>query len=1526
MNSDFTQIRGLSTGQRQSFEELVCQLARREPVQVGSVFRRIEGSGGDGGVEAYWLLPDGTKIGCQAKFFTKAGEIDWRQVDKSVEQAIRTHPTLIKYYIAFACDLTGHRGAKGKGQSGWELWDTHKATWRRNWLSPIGCDVEFIPWTASDLRDKLSAPAAEGLRRYWFGDAEFSSSWFGDQVHLATASLDERYHPDDHVDVAIESLFQFITRHEVALQKLRERLTAVKRAPLPDHRLRECKQGLPVSAIEKAEATLAALLSILPEFDIPCWQEWNLARWRSLSIETSSAVGEISRWAWDAESKLSGKENEKDKHEINFIRRDLDKLSSAIESFDNLVTSRYLRAEQDRVALIEGRAGTGKSHLLGRIADLAVQERRPVVLILGQQLRNQPLWEQITKRLGLGDIAPEAFLQALDAAAVTARKRGLIIVDAVNEGAGARLWKPEIVAFLELIKRYSNLACIVTCRSEYVRYILPDGLLEKIQQFELRGFETAEEQMQAAKVYLDKRGISRPSTPWLAPEFINPLFLRSTCVALSREKKSEFPRGLVGTKAIFAFYIQSVGRNLGVDRDGTSELVPATIKSLREIAARMAADRTDYVSLVSATEIASDNFAAFPLPDGQSWRDVLHRNGLLRMDPDPSVPTDDPLAIADDIVRFSFQRFQDHLMAEALLEAVTDIGAALKVDGPLAFVLNKKRLTWEWQGLVEALSIQVPERFNVELVDVLPGGADQWWRVWQIPEAFVESVRWRDKAAFSNRTLELFNHISGTELDQFSVLIELSASVDHPWNAEFLHRNLLRRKLPDRDRLWTETLNNASVEGNDPVGRLIDWCLFGQTRSVDRATQRLSGIALCWLFTSSNRYIRDRATKALTSVLLSRCDLFPEITELFEGVDDIYVLERLFAAAFGACCIDPSHERLESYALATFKAVFAEGSPPLSLLLRDYARGIVELCFIEASLPTDVVIDCCRPPYRSSELRLTGSEADVERIADRAGDKEILHSCNSFMGDFSRYEIEPRVRRFTAVRLSRPQPISRRERFARFEAEVIEIDPARVDAVKRLRDATSLDADIIRILAVDGAKEVDEAEEHRWAEGVLSAEKGLLRLFSSAERRRYHKEAASQLGARAKSVQEDFPVIDMSKAKRWIAKRAYGLGWTKKLFPSDSSHFRGHSRQRPTIERIGKKYQWIALDEFLCQLADNYWLGGGYVGQTKKYDNPLDVGFERDIDPTIIPLTDARDNSQGVRPGWVIGADIVLDAIGELELSSWPFLSDPGTNISNHVRRRDEGGNSWVTLYEDRSTTERYEDGRNVEHGLRLQEVRIVTCIFIPIADRQKLVEYLREMNSLNVSDWNPIEFVDGPFLRETPWRDTWALDSQRREVWGAPNETAISFPVCRYLWESHLDAALPMGARALIPSPWLAKVLSLAVDKDDASIYRDVTGEAAFIGSKLGEDGSSALIDEHLLDRFLVAGNLQCVWLFIGERNAWPGGHNGNAAWRRSEGICWREGGKLVSVNWKKDNANGISTAMLPSADRDKASKDATQ
>ena len=122
----------------------------------------------------------------------------------------------------------------------------------------------------------------------------------------------------------------------------------------------------------------------------------------------------------------------------------------------------------------------------------------------------------------------------------------------------------------------------------------------------------------------------------------------------------------------------------------------------------MAKDRKDYLLRDRAEEIANTQFIPFDAPPDTTWLEVLQRNGLLRFDPDPTAKSTDPLQEPAEVVRFSFQRFQDHLMAEAMLSEIADVKAALENNGELSFIHNGTRIRSEWLGLVDALAIQLP--------------------------------------------------------------------------------------------------------------------------------------------------------------------------------------------------------------------------------------------------------------------------------------------------------------------------------------------------------------------------------------------------------------------------------------------------------------------------------------------------------------------------------------------------------------------------------------------------------------------------------------------------------------------------------------------------------------------------------------------------------------------------------------------------------------------------------------------------
>ena len=90
---DWTNLRTIDGDQRTAFEKLCCQLARDTQPDQGTDFV-VKGSGGDAGVECFWVMENGDELAWQAKFFLSAPTSNqWSQIDDSVKTALDKHPS-----------------------------------------------------------------------------------------------------------------------------------------------------------------------------------------------------------------------------------------------------------------------------------------------------------------------------------------------------------------------------------------------------------------------------------------------------------------------------------------------------------------------------------------------------------------------------------------------------------------------------------------------------------------------------------------------------------------------------------------------------------------------------------------------------------------------------------------------------------------------------------------------------------------------------------------------------------------------------------------------------------------------------------------------------------------------------------------------------------------------------------------------------------------------------------------------------------------------------------------------------------------------------------------------------------------------------------------------------------------------------------------------------------------------------------------------------------------------------------------
>ena len=1527
---DFRKINSFENGQGDSFESLIRVLASREPPKGAKSFQPNDGSGGDGGVEALWICSNGDKVGYQSKFFKALGDQQWKQMDKSVAQALKTHPELTRYVFALPFDPTANRGPKAKGKSGWEKWKDKVEKWKAL-AAESSITIEFELWGATVLTEKLMQVGNGPLRKHWFGADVLEDAWFKCQVESAALKLDDRFNPEDHVEVSIESMFDAIVRGPSALRRLRGAFQGLADNPVPAIEFTTTSVEPDADTLKAAQDGWNELIAVSSSIDLDPARNWDWPQAREI-------LERLQNYTWELVDHINSFNrkglDEGDRDKLEDASRRLRALSNAASALEYLLQDRDWLAEASRCALVFGEAGSGKSHVLGQTASRRVHEGLPTIVVLGQDLANAPFWPQLGGLLGLEGKTAEDILGVLNATGERKRERTLLLFDAINEGAGAAYWMHWMPEIIKELRPYPYIAAVFSCRDVYSKYALPKTLLNALPYFRVRGFVTPDERERAATQYLDNKGISRPNTPWLSPEFSNPLFLKSASEALRDKGETEFPRGLHGISELLALYLDGLSARTGVRSIRADDISTPLRNYVRSIANQMAEDGQDHVTVSMANQFAQDHFGDRQPPEGKTWLDVFIQANLFRRDPPPFSESAGPLDPPSELVRFSFQRFQDFLMADALVERVAAMNAAgsstnacgliqrlrglfrrsgkknehrlpakeFQKSGPLNFIFRDGdscgELRYEYAGLIGALSTIYPEKLGIEFAKTLPDWEKHWDRGLPVQDGFGESFKWRRLDAFTEDTRELLNRLD--EFDSQGLLLEVSMTEKHPFNAEHLHTRLKEFELAERDSHWTRWINWSSGEEFSQVDRIVSWALSSLDRKTDPRHMELASLVLAWSLSSSHMTLRDRATKALTTIFLEQSDVFGFVLAKMHDCNDPYIVERLYAAAFGACCIAPKPDRLKSYSQSVFAKVFADGEPPVALLTRDYALGIIELAESKNALGDNVQIAICRSPFCSDEPMFDLTREQVEEIAKQRGGKKIFYSAAGDWGDYGKYSIPRCVQNFLPSRLTDPKPVSVAEIKERFKREVIDSHLKRVEAMEAYEQASRVP---IRLNFVEKDKDGETKtvfvklntgrDQHE-----VSKDDALSRLetmLDAEEKQRLSDEYLNDGAGHG-----DYRIVSVDHCRLWITKRAYELGWTADLFPNDE-RMTSSSRHENDLERIGKKYQRIALDELQARLADNFWILEGWPKRPHKYCYSHNV-YRRNIEPTILPSESRFPAVEADDVGWITEPKIVLPEVPESELKRWPFTEDPTKSMSNKLRRVDESRKRWLVLYEFNLVEKNYVQSGPDGHRKRYDELRFFYCVFLKKGKTGGFIKHLESVKSLGVSSFQPRDFGGGPFLREAFWRDTWRSEKFAENLSNAPVGCEFAIPVVEYHWEGHLDKTLPDGFSIYMPQKWLADDLSLTMSPNGPQYWAGLDGNIVIQSQRLSEKQTAAVIDEEVLRRYAQEQEVEPVWLMMAERNTWPGGINEESSWRRSMGVIWVDGQDWRQTSWHRD------------------------
>ena len=1004
-NLDFKSLRLWRRSQHQAFEELCYQL--RDPTPTDATL--VKTGNPDGGVEWYVTLPDGTQRGWQAKFTFEIDKL-LRLMEKSLKTVVEKRPECVQLTFCIPFDLPDAPG-NGQRKSARQKFEDRKQSWRNQIPGANRISIEL--WPEGEILERLVGRHNQrGLERFWWGREVFAPDWCRRKVEIAVKAAGRRYSPELHVELptafALDGLALSETwrrRYETLRESVLSAARKVERsagsgATNETQRLCHMLKSLPERIPERIAPRERGALRLLPD----------------LSRECQCAVDA----AWQHETDPGEGNRGTDRqvgHGWNYSRLGirLKELDAALARFDEFLRSPATRAAASGALLVTGQAGQGKTHLFCDAARRAVDENRPAIVIMGGRLSGRSVLPEIAERLGLGRVGSEELIGAMQAAAEASNAPFLLLIDALNEVAEPAAWREELPALLAEIADNPWIALGVSIRSSYRDLALPDGGVPDVEELEHSGF--TERETEAIERFFAAFDLGPPQMPQLAPEFTNPLFLKLYC-----ETVKELGPSYIGdphVTNVFQKYPKLKAGQIAIrlELDLGQRLVENAVDAFVEELVR---EKQDSLARDRSAEIV-DGFA----PWLHSWPNTLLgqllNEGVLAAD-----------RRNGEVVRFTYQRLADYRVASVLLAPfgrVERLRQALEPGGSL-------QVREAPAGWIEALSVLVPERFGVELLD-----ARRWYfkpdAQARFDRAFVQSVTARRPSAVTKRSRKLLRTVerrSGLSAQVLEALLTVAPSPEHPLNADFLHDILKRRPMPERDVAWSiptySAFDDPSVLGGT-LDRLIRWAARGPYPDCATEMIELAALPLVWTFTSPNRRMRDYVTKALVRLLSGSMAALPPLIRRFDGVDDPYVIERLAVVSHGAvlCGGASGPEAAAAAAEEIRRIVFTEAQTP-NIVTRDAVRGVCEWC-LRHGLIDDRTYEEASPPYGSAPPEKPRSTAEeLKRLygGRTCPGEEIERPYFDLFysifqsGDFGRYVIEPMIRYFSDTSLSSKRP------------------------------------------------------------------------------------------------------------------------------------------------------------------------------------------------------------------------------------------------------------------------------------------------------------------------------------------------------------------------------------------------------------------------------------------------------------------------------------------------------------------------
>ena len=974
-------------GIEHKFEDLCRQLFANEYIKDNKLFRFLHSNPSNAGLETDPILDEKTnrRVGFQAKFFKQRPDYD--QIHHSIKVAIENYRGKVDHIILFSNVQISSTTRSTKYKDAVEM------------LARENITIELV--TDTEVLDLVRKYPYLGL--YYFGRHSLSHEWFAKYSDLAFNELGERFNQQFNVDTTVSNQLSLFVEDSRGIEYINNKKAAILNE-INNLFWKQEKYHLYFNTIEETVKKLPDIdrATIMDCFE---WEEKVREATKDCLSELKKEYENLNRGMQEQFEIAFSSSKTEDREKRRKARASYYEYNEKLEQVRQLlnistivgITDDEKKLLSNNVLLIAGAAGTGKTQLLANeTARLIASERYALLLVSGMYCTSDPIHNQIMNNLQL-DYSLVELIDILEAIGEKENQIVPIFVDALNETMETELWRREIPILLDKINSCPMVKLVMTYRFEFEKLLISDGLRQQISEgtllrIEHHGFQ--DNSFQAIREFLNHYSIPFSPLEYFGYEMSNPLFLTLYCKTYNGEE--------VDLPTLYRRVVEQANSKIyyalknEMKQKGYSEIDGFLMPFILELARFFITNHARHISLEELYRL--DYWSHYGFTPATFIRQLVKENVLY-----------DSVYEGKISYHFAYDQMNDYYCAEAIVNMLNDkndVRACLKEQ-----VLGIKEGEVENPGNTDLFvnaCVLYYIRYGEECIDIIDEINDGFEKD-EVIRAYLSSYQWRECSTITEEQFIRFVKKYNPDPESvWRILISNSVKIHHPLNARFLHGKLYAYQLNKRDYVWTEYINTLTVDDSDRVVQLVEMYNKGEKLdAVDMEQTELLLTLLCWLLTSTNRWLRDVTSKAMVEILRSKMQLCMKLLIQFDGVNDPYVYERLFGIVFGAYCKQINHYDCTELVEYVYSNVFDKETVYPDILLRDYARLIVEKYMYEnpdyrGIIQKEKII----PPYNSEPIPEI-EDQHYDKIGYSDGLSPLISSMRfngmGMYGDFGRY-------------------------------------------------------------------------------------------------------------------------------------------------------------------------------------------------------------------------------------------------------------------------------------------------------------------------------------------------------------------------------------------------------------------------------------------------------------------------------------------------------------------------------------------